>query len=95
MNHMMDLGPNGWIYLLLGGLLFLFVVLILLYFLSRNHSEENIDKNSKIADQDYQKNTSVKNDVENSYSTTQFCPNCGEKVDSETSKYCPFCGSTI
>jgi len=98
MNQMMDWNPNGWIFLLIGGLLFLYVVLILLYFLLRNHQKEDYINNKedfKIRTQNYRNDTSLKKCMEKPTSSTHFCPHCGEKLGDETSIYCPFCGSKI
>lgn len=98
MSQMMDWGWNEWLYILIGGLLFLFVVLILFYFLIGNHHKGdnvNNEEDVKIRTQKYRNEPTLKKNMVKPLSSTRFCPNCGEKLDEETSKYCLFCGSII
>ncbi len=92
-NHMMDWGSNGWIYMILGGILFLLIVVILIYFLSRSTRQYDFTNTLNHEASDNSKITSVKENEEELNEIAYFCPTCGEKLDGRTSKYCPFCGS--
>lgn len=106
MDHMMDWGPNGWILLILGGVIFLLFVIILFYFLFRNNHKENIsnslerivnsnNKYSETQTQNYNTIASTKEKEVNLKENTLFCPACGEKLNERTLNYCPFCGNKI
>lgn len=94
-NHMMDWGSNGWIYIILGGIGFLLFIIILLFFLFRDHRQKNLTNSLNYEENDNLKISSVKENEERSNETAYFCPTCGAKLDGRTTKFCPICGSKI
>ncbi|MFW9948593.1 MAG: zinc-ribbon domain-containing protein [Candidatus Thorarchaeota archaeon] len=107
MNHMMNWGPNGWYLLVFGGLLFFLFIVILLYILSRgiyhhknlanNMDHETYENNEfhKMQTQEIYSAISGQKNMKISTDFVNFCPTCGEKLDSRTVKFCPFCGTKI
>jgi len=93
-NHMMDWGLNGGFFMILGVGIFIAIVVILLYVLSRRprqHTLTDISHQEVNNNKDSDKGIEEKLNSENNY----FCPNCGEKFDNRTLKYCPSCGSEM
>ena len=95
MPHMMDWGPNGWIFVILGGTIILLVVVILLYFLFRGQHRNNLADPLKYEGYDTPKMSAAKENGEKSSETAYFCPNCGVQLEEKTSKFCPICGSKL
>jgi len=95
-QHMMDWGTWGfinWILMIIGWIVFFLIVIVLLYFLSREtrqivvHDIKQVQTKKNL---EYTNNT-----AENIRKKAYFCPNCGEKLDKRTQKYCKRCGSEI
>ncbi|MFW9971362.1 MAG: zinc-ribbon domain-containing protein [Candidatus Odinarchaeota archaeon] len=97
MNHMIDWSPNGWLFLVLGGLIFLLFIIILLYGLSRRTKGESykVQESNKMETQESYKAGSIKINGESFDGEVSYCPTCGEKLDERTVKFCPLCGSKI
>lgn len=95
-HHMMDWMSGGalnWLYILAGWIIFLLLVVILLYVLNRG--SHNYSNNNDLRNQSSQ-NLSFATKIDKRLQDRSFfCPNCGEKLDGETSNYCPKCGSEI
>ncbi|MFX0008744.1 MAG: zinc-ribbon domain-containing protein [Candidatus Hermodarchaeota archaeon] len=95
MPHMMDWGPNAWIYLILGGAVILFVIVILLYFLFRSQHQSNLADPSKYEGDDTSQISAARENGKSSNETAYFCPNCGVQLEERSSKFCPICGSKL
>jgi hypothetical protein len=87
-GHMMDwFTPNGTL-IFLGVISFIVVAIILLFVLNRHTNREEY-----LEDSIDTINPSVKLQEFKPTETTNFCPECGSKLDNRNSKFCPLCGT--
>jgi len=87
-GHMMDwVTPNGAL-IFLGVISFIAVVVILLFVLNRhtNHEEYLENTNDSIT-------PSVIHTEFKPSERTNYCPECGSKLDDRNSRFCPLCGT--
>ena len=86
-GHMMDwFTPNG-VLIFLGVISFIAVVVILLFVLNRHSNlEENFEDTADIITH------SVREEEFKPSETTNYCPECGSKLDDRSSKFCSLCG---
>lgn len=94
MGWMFD-GPYGWVLLVIGGVLFLFVVITLIFALSQNPRNDYEKDEIGNSPTQYLQKSPIMKDGRGKIPTTSFCPTCGEKLDGRNLKFCPFCGSKI
>ena len=88
MGHMMDwFSPNGTL-IFLGVISFIAVVVILLFVLNRHSNrEEYLEDTIEI------KSPSVKHEEFKPSEITNYCSECGSKLDDSSSKFCSLCGT--
>jgi uncharacterized paraquat-inducible protein A len=90
MGHMMDwFTPNGTL-IFLGVISFIVIVLILLFVLNRNSNSEKYleDTTSTLTPSEKHKDFKPTE-------TTEYCSECGSKLDDRNSKFCPLCGTRL
>ncbi len=89
-GHMMDwFTPNGAL-IFLGVISFIAVVVILLFVLNRHtNREEYLEDNIDII------TPSVKHEEFKPSEATNYCSECGSKLDDHNSKFCPLCGTRL
>ncbi|MBY8981581.1 MAG: zinc-ribbon domain-containing protein [Candidatus Lokiarchaeota archaeon] len=88
MPNMMDwFTPNGAL-ILLGIISFIIIVIILVFVLNRHTSLEVC-----LGDTTDTINPSGKHKEFKPTETTNYCPECGSKLDDRNSKFCPLCGT--
>jgi uncharacterized paraquat-inducible protein A len=88
-GHMMDwVTPNMGVLIFIGVLSFLAIVIILLFALNRhtNREEYLITPIDSIT-------PSVKHTEFKPSERTNYCPECGSKLDDRNSRFCPLCGT--
>jgi len=90
MGHMMDwFTPNGSI-IFLGVISFVIIVVILLFVLNRHtNPEEYFEETADII------TPSVKHEEFKPSEITNYCSECGSKLDDRGSKFCPLCGTRL
>lgn len=90
MGHMMDwFTPNGAL-IFLGVISFIVIVTILLFVLNRHtNREEFLESTIDII------TPSVSHEEIKPSETTNYCPECGSKLDARNSKFCPLCGTRL
>ena len=90
MGHMMDwFTPNGTIFFL-GVISFILVVAVLLFALNRHtNREEYFEETADII------TPSVGHEEFKPSEITNYCPECGSKLDDRNSKFCPLCGASL
>ena len=89
-GHMMDwLTPNGAL-IFLGVISFVIIVIILLFVLNRHTNREVY-----LEDTAGTITPSGKNKEDNPTNTSNYCPNCGSKLDDHNSKFCALCGTKL
>ena len=92
-NHMMDWGPNAWLYMILGFLVFLLIV-ILIYILNRG-GQHLVEKQPSLQPQ-HNKDFKGKDRVADyKQKEIQFCFYCGATLDDIGLKFCPKCGNEL
>ncbi|MBY8980739.1 MAG: zinc ribbon domain-containing protein [Candidatus Lokiarchaeota archaeon] len=87
MGHMMDwVTPNGAL-IFLGVISFIAIVVILLLVLNRHtNPEESIESTIDVI------TPSVRQEEFKPSEITNYCPECGSKLDDRSSKFCSLCG---
>ena len=90
MGHMMDwFTPNGAL-IFLGVISFVIIVVILLFVLNRQtNREEYFEGTADII------TPSVRHEEFKPSETTNYCPQCGSKLDDRNSKFCALCGTRL
>ena len=90
MGHMMDwFTPNGAL-IFLGVISFIIVVVILLFVLNRHtNSEEYLEATIDTI------TPSIRHEEFKPSEITNYCPECGSKLDDRSSKFCPLCGTKL
>ena len=88
MGHMMDwFTPNGSI-IFLGVISFVIIVVILLFVLNlHTNREEYFEDTADII------TPSVRHEEFKPSEITNYCSECGSKLDDRSSKFCPLCGT--
>ncbi len=89
MDNMMDWGQYMWICMVLGGLLFLILLMILLRLLNRNSTRSQV---SSIQLNNVSQKSIVGKTEDNKQPMMFSCPNCKEVLSDRTLKYCTNCG---
>ena len=90
MGHMMDwFTPNGAL-ISLGVISFITIIVILLLVLNRHtNREEYLEDTIEI------RTPSVRHEEFKPSELTNYCPECGSKLDDRNSKFCPLCGTSL
>ena len=90
MGHMMDwFTPNGAL-IFLGVISFVIIVAILLFVLNRHiNREEYFQETADII------TPSVKQEEFKPSEITNYCPECGSKLDDRSSRFCSLCGTRL
>ena len=89
-GHMMDwFTPNGAL-IFLGVISFIIVVVILLFVLNQHTNVEEYLEDTTDTITPSGKHMELKPSE-----TTNYCPECGSKLDDRNSKYCPLCGTGL
>ena len=90
MGHMMDwVTPNGAL-IFLGVISFIIIIAILLFVLNRHtNREEYLERTNDIV------TPSGKREEFKPSETTNYCSECGSKLDARNSKFCPLCGTRV
>jgi uncharacterized paraquat-inducible protein A len=87
-GHMMDwFTPNGAL-IFLGVISFIAVVVILLFVLNRHTNREEFLETTNDSITPSVKLTELKPSER-----TNYCPECGSKLDDRNSRFCPLCGA--
>ena len=90
MGHMMDwVSPNGAL-IFLGVISFIAIVAILLFALNRHTNREEY-----IEDTADSITPSVRHEEFKPSETTNYCPQCGSKLEDRNSKFCALCGTRL
>ena len=89
-GHMMDwVTPNG-VLIFLGVLSFIAIVVILLFVLNRHTDhEEYLESTTDVI------TSSVRQEEFKPSEITNYCPECGSKLDDRNSKFCSLCGTRL
>ena len=93
-SHMMDWGPNTWLYMILGFVVFLLIVIVLVYILNRG-GQHLVEKQPSIQIQP-NRDFKGKDRVEDyKQKKTPFCSYCGATLEDISLKFCPKCGNEL
>jgi len=93
-NHMMDWGPNTWLYMILGFLVFLLIVIVLIYILNRG-GQHVVEKQPSLQPQDNKDFKGKDRAKDYKQKENQFCFYCGATLDDIGLKFCPKCGNEL
>ncbi|MFW9968649.1 MAG: zinc ribbon domain-containing protein [Candidatus Odinarchaeota archaeon] len=89
LSHMMDIGVEGWIIMILCAVAVILLIIAFVYLY--NHYSRLSKSNNRL------KNNISINDTTNPYvsetnTRANFCPNCGKKLIDQDVIFCPYCG---
>ncbi|MHA2006708.1 MAG: zinc ribbon domain-containing protein [Promethearchaeota archaeon] len=89
MDHMMSWFGQNYFLIIGGFVVFILIVVVLLYMLSRSTNRNEMLTKSNHANEEI----STINETVEIQGT--FCPKCGTKLEEQNMNYCPSCGSKI
>ena len=89
---MMDIGVEGWIFMILCAVAVILLILVFVYLYNHNSSISKSNNRSK--------NNIANNDMANPYisktkTKANFCLKCGKKLIDQDVIFCPYCGERI